>query len=105
MSDLITWFRSALDDHERERWNELARIHGSHPDAWRARDGFPRGDFILADIDAKRRVLGAALLRGQQGQEPGGEVFGYHATGMLTAIRMLAEAYADHVGYRDEWRS
>lgn len=59
---------------------------------------------VLADCEAKRRIVAAFQLRDEQGRLRGGEVFGYHATGLAVAIRCLAEAYADHPDYRAEWR-
>lgn len=58
----------------------------------------------LGDIAADRRIIQMFEQRAQEGRQPGGEVFGYHATGLLIAIRCRAEVYADRDGYREEWR-
>jgi hypothetical protein len=59
---------------------------------------------MLAECEAKRRIVEGYLLRCEQGQDPRGEVFGYHATGMLIAVKLLAAVHADHPDYQEEWR-
>lgn len=106
MDDLITWLRGVLDDHERERRSELARIHGSHPDAWLARDGFPRGDFTLTDIDAKRRILDGIASRLEYRDETIAWELADAETSYMASdtLRLLALPYADRPGYRQEWK-
>jgi len=61
--------------------------------------------FVLADITAKRRVLDAyeeASSSYDAQYRLGLGSAGDHALAM--AIRLLASAYADQPGYRDEWR-
>jgi hypothetical protein len=59
---------------------------------------------LLAECEAKREIVRAYQLRAEQGSGRGGEVIGYHATGVAVAIRHLAAVYADHPDYRGEWR-
>jgi hypothetical protein len=118
MNDLITWLRAQLDDDER-----VARLWPEHD--WRAvgdevvstedlvvaesgaAEHIARWDpaRVLALIADVRRMIRMFEQRADEGQQPGGQVFGYHATGMGTAIRCITEGlYADREGYRDEWR-
>lgn len=74
---------------------------------------------VLADIAAKRAII-TAYVEAQQAYEtvrgtfdgdnsPGAklEVFGYAqaAAGLLTAVRLLASAYAARPGYDESWRT
>lgn len=60
---------------------------------------------VLREVDGIRQIIHKAVQYQQDGASPGGNVFGYHATGMFTALRHIAEArYADRPGYRDRWR-
>jgi hypothetical protein len=60
-------------------------------------------DRALREVEAKRRILDAYEQREEEGQHV--DVFGYHATGLLLAVRMIAEVYADQPGYREDWRA
>jgi hypothetical protein len=59
---------------------------------------------VLAEVAARRRIIAAFEAREEQGLMPGGEVVGYHATGLLLALRALAETYVDHPDFNPEWR-
>jgi hypothetical protein len=59
---------------------------------------------VLAECEAKRRIVEYAEMLNGQAAHQGGEVAGYHATGLGIAIRLLAEPYATHPDYRAEWR-
>jgi hypothetical protein len=102
VDDLVTWLQQQFEN-QRHRADALKAMAAALPPEAGAYLT-ETADMLLADVDAKRRIVDGCLLRGEQGQQPGGEVFGYHATGMLTAIRILAEVYADRPGYREEWR-
>lgn len=90
--DLTEFLRGRLDEDERAIRADagLGLAYG-----WPAR--------LLAEVEAKRAVLDAYHLRREQGALPGGEVIGYHATGILVAIRALAQPYRDHPDYRLSW--
>ena len=136
VSDFITWFRAQLDADESlvlNQWDSdgVARVAtvwtGDDPgyatvasdkgDGRWVADGREVSDArhvtvlwdpagALAEVAAWRRIVDGAILRGEQGQEDGGEVFGYHATGMLTAIKMRAAAvYAARPGYQEKWQA
>jgi hypothetical protein len=78
------------------------------PTRWDAGDWIDRAWSpvrVLAECEAKREIVRAYQLRAEQGSGRGGEVIGYHATGVAVAIRHLAAVYADHPDYRDEWRA
>jgi hypothetical protein len=55
-------------------------------------------------IEALRGIVHDFQLREEQGRQRGGEVFGYHATGMLIAMRRLATIYADRDDYDPAWQ-
>lgn len=60
---------------------------------------------VLREVEGIRQIIHKAVQYEQDGASPGGNVFGYHATGLFTALRHIAEArYADRPGYRDAWR-
>ena len=58
---------------------------------------------VLAECAAKRAIIDGYELREEQGRATGGTVFGYHATGVLFAIRKLAAVYADHPDCNPGW--
>jgi len=68
-------------------------------------DGSPiiiiRGSRVHAECAAKRAILDYHSMLLEQSEQA--EVFGYHATGLLVAIRKLSAAYADHPDYQQEW--
>jgi hypothetical protein len=60
---------------------------------------------VLREVKGIREIIHKAVQYEQDGASPGGNVFGYHATGLFTALRHIAESrYADRPGYRGEWR-
>jgi hypothetical protein len=71
-----------------------------------AEDHFSRHDpaRVLAECDSKRRIVEGYRLRNEQAEHQSGEVFGYHATGMYTALRWLAVPDAAHPDYDERWR-
>lgn len=92
MDELVTWLRAQLDDDERAARAWLP--FGNPTDA--DRDHFARHDplRVLAEVDAKRRIIDWALAWLER------EVAPWNAD----LIRMLALPYADRAGYREEWR-
>ncbi len=56
---------------------------------------------VLAEAAAKRAIIGYFEMLCEQ--EKQAEVFGYHATGLLVAIRKLATVYKDHPDYQEDW--
>lgn len=71
-------------------------------------DHGPRGSVemqpasVLAEVAAKREMVRYYLLLCEQGEQVA--VFGYHATGLMYAIRQVAAVYADHPDYDESWR-
>lgn len=68
---------------------------------------------VLAEVEAKRRILDLASLAAQrEAQKPGYDTVARLETALakVTApelervVRLLALPYADQPGYRDEWR-
>jgi hypothetical protein len=70
---------------------------------------------VLADVEAKRRIVdeyeatqnplvAERASDGAQFVVDPGERWRWHGRGLETALRLLALPYADHDGYRDEWR-
>ncbi len=61
---------------------------------------------VLAEIAAKRRIIDEYEQREREATSgiEQAKVFGYHATGLLIAIRLLALPDAEHPDYREEWR-
>jgi hypothetical protein len=59
---------------------------------------------VLREIDAKRKLLAAyAEVAANDVDESYEYAYGW-ANGLGHAVRLLAEAYADRPGYREEWR-
>lgn len=58
---------------------------------------------VLAECAAKRSIIGYFGMLCEQ--EKQAEVFGYHATGLLVAIRKLAAVFKDHPDYKEEWQA
>lgn len=56
---------------------------------------------VLAECAAKRKIIERVAMLDEQGQD--NPVFGYHATGVMIAVRILASVYADHQDYQAEW--
>jgi len=116
----VTWFRGVLDEDERMH----ARLAGSGMQGFEARDEEPWSHFgepgrIAADIEAKRSIL--ALHRpteddyaDQQGNlgpacrtcHEDAETAGYEPAPLpypCPTVRLIASAYRDRPGYREEW--
>lgn len=68
-----------------------------------ARDGAPDPTLVLADIAAKRAIVaehvGAEAYYRTHTDAPAGEL-----TGLGTAVRLLAQPYADHPDFDPAWR-
>jgi hypothetical protein len=105
--DLITWLRAQLDEDERvaRAWLPLGNPTAAD------REHIARHDpaRVLAEVDAKRRILdehktydvhsgfgcGICAFNGwDKVIEP---------EGWCTTVRLLALPYADRLGYRSEW--
>lgn len=114
---LVVWLRSQLDEDE-----QIARAaHGYHwldDGEWvidedeHILDGQPantrhaaRHDpaFVIAEIRAKRRLL-AEAKRAQLFCKAGDSDSMIRRAQTDYVLRLLASAYADRDGYRDEWR-
>jgi hypothetical protein len=94
MDDLVTWLRARLNERE-------ALL--LHTQASKTPCPVPIPT-LLAEVDAKRRILDAYEQREQESLHPSGKVFGYHATGLLIAIKLLALPFAERAGYQESWR-
>lgn len=58
---------------------------------------------VLRQVQAHRAILDAYEQREAESLHPRGEVFGYHATGLLLAMRHLASIWSDHPDFQQEW--
>jgi hypothetical protein len=65
---------------------------------------FHNPERVLRKVEATRRLIHDFLVADERGQQDGGQVFGYHATGMLKAIKYEATEYDDQPGYQEKWR-
>ncbi len=101
MDDLVTWLRAQLDDDERVAqsayywsptgWFDVPDSAREHLDRWDPAR-------VLAEVDAKRRILDGMI-------DDDGFLRGNIASGTAwPVIVLLAAAYADRPGYREEWR-
>jgi hypothetical protein len=100
VDDLVTWLRAQLDDDERvarvvmaepggfyieaETDDTNVMTIGAHVYRWTPKR-------VLAEVDAKRRMVDEAIRLESYGSE-------------FQFLKMLALPYADRPGYRDEWR-
>jgi hypothetical protein len=121
-ADLVTFLRDCLDEEQREAEDALKRttttrrrIGGQwvedtvQPPEWR-RSAWPPAR-VLREIDARRRIMdcheswvagNGDTICGRCGREhiegrPGGHF-------PCQTLRLLALPYADHPGYREEWK-
>jgi hypothetical protein len=114
-ADLVAFLRARLDEDQRtaEGLNMATRMLGAEPDFYGA--GGPAAAAywrhfdparVLAEVDAKRRILeqhhrsGQTCPRCSLGTEDGQVVFERDPCGTL---RLLALPYAGHPDYRAEW--
>jgi len=105
MSDLATWLREQLDEDGRVAQAALDEAGTGDPGTLGGDGRLVFGDRavnvwatshigrwhprrVLAEVEAKRRML----------------VHWQDADDLLDALRFLALPYADHPGYREEWR-
>lgn len=129
--DLVTWLRAQLDDDERAareatpgHWQADAAPDGRwYIDPGRDADDVGevarRADAehiarhdparVLAEVDAKRRILDACPPEDDFEQRVRFGSWescsdGCPADVMLNVVKLLALPYADRPGYRDEWR-
>jgi hypothetical protein len=85
---LAEWLRGVLD--EDERYHEMDTESANRLPIFRWR-------FPLADIAAKRALLDALM-------EPTTASNVADEEGLMTAVQIIATAYADRPGYREEWQ-
>jgi hypothetical protein len=156
MTDLITWLRAQLDEDERVArragWDFPAWSYdretftvssGAGPIAGHGQIGSPLNDVdgehiarhdparVLADVQAKRRILDEHAVStkaetGWTGEVVGKRTWGetgrvlyscricdfggrhedaeYHSKPGCLTVRLLALPYADRLGYLEEWR-
>lgn len=90
--DLVGFLRARLDE-DAERWRHFAAVGGQGP--W---------DFLLADIDVKRRIINAAVVAWNNSCDPSDETWVLLAPSLKAVVKLLALPYAGHVDYREEWR-
>lgn len=100
MNDLVTWLRAVLADDERT----ARHLRSALPDVPSERTF--SYDFLLADIAAKRAILDAYVsAKAYTDAFPHAESPGIEETETLAhVVRLLASAYRDRPGYREEWR-
>ncbi len=56
---------------------------------------------MLAEYATKRSIIGYYQMLIEQ--EKQAEVFGFHATGLGTALRFMAKVYEGHPDYQEDW--
>jgi len=118
VSDLVEFLRQRLDEDER-----TARIVNADPtsDCWFDCAGDGHGDHhlrwnparVLAEVDAKRRILDEHAPFSQPQKMAWGEIIACSTCGSVddsptewpcSTVRLMALPYADHPDYREEWR-
>lgn len=99
MTDLVAWLTQILDEDAEEAGYDKYR-----DDAWWMHGPFD-ADFVLADIAAKRAIIDEYVARDNDVDLMLGPDTERQRqwTGLRLAVRILATAYADRPGYRDEW--
>lgn len=105
-TDLVTWLRGVLDEIDRVVRAKLGDPYGCW---WLAIDeGAPSPDSVLADIAAKRAILDLAekVISARDEKDENGVLVSVPIARarMRDVVRLLASAYADRPGYREEWR-
>ena len=107
MDELITWLRGVLDEDERlareaTHYNMITIESRSRAEEDHARRHDPAA--VLADIAAKRAILDKWHVKTRWASRHPSTDFGDgEIWGIEAALRLLASAYADRPGYRDEW--
>lgn len=103
MRDLIAFLRARLDEDERHV--------DAMDDFWLDTNDEFTGDAVrrftdekrvLADIDAKRRILGLYQLDFNDEGEP--VCLGGYGEAYWDVVRLLALPYSDHPDYDESWR-
>jgi hypothetical protein len=94
MTDLIEFLRARLDEDER-CWRDMQGA--GEQGYW---------DFMLAEVDAKRRILEYAeqAIAGAAVDDHDPQRTAPAAEYELYVLPALALPHADHPDYRDEWR-
>lgn len=104
MDELITWLRGMLEEDERSAraWADEGITEG--------RGGAPLylgALFLLADIEAKRAILDLHRPADTMGDGNSIDCVECSLTGRpnypCRTVRLLASAYCDRPGYRQEW--
>ncbi|MEV5819278.1 DUF6221 family protein [Micromonospora haikouensis] len=94
--DLATWLDQQLENQRLKGRTLKGMAYALPGEAGRFLT--ETGDFLLADVDAKRSVLNDAAEYIRNGAEAATD-------GMAVRVREhLALAYAEQEGYREEWR-
>jgi hypothetical protein len=73
---------------------------------WAAQPHIARWDpaRVLAEVEAKQRLLRQATAASQMQELAPGLAADAAHDAFLTVLELLAEVYADHQDYREEWR-
>jgi hypothetical protein len=127
VDDLVEWLRAQLDEDERiaraagGTWWAPPDLVGQVHDSGGVNIEAKLRSFathiaehdparVLREIDAKRRLVDEFAQVGSQPDTPDRRAsprwkgdFGY-LQGLARAVHLLASAYADRPGYRDDWR-
>ncbi|HEU0239540.1 MAG TPA: DUF6221 family protein [Micromonosporaceae bacterium] len=100
-AELLAFYRARLAEDDTRARAEIAKpgMNDHNPETYN------RPERMLAEVAAKRAIADAWEQREAERPQPGGDVFGYHATGLLIAIKHLATAWSDHSDYRVDWRA
>ena len=92
---IVEFLEARIAEDERQAMKHLKNASAS---GW---GSYPA--HILAECKAKREILSKHAMLVDQSYRAGGDVAGYHATGLRIALRILAAVYDDHRDYRAEW--
>jgi len=122
MDDLVTWLRGVLDEEHRRYQDQI--LDWQEPEGWDGGDHVDDLHYLRwhsADIEAKRAILNLhfVTVRTRTPFDPyTGERRGpahdvdcgacgwasSDPTSACETVRLLASAYKDRPGYRNEWR-